>query len=101
MIDYNHWLDRINNCLTVQKQLSLDHITLSLTRREAIELRQMVDTLRELHNIELCADLKPGDTIKCGDAKEWHSLRTELEEEGYELEFLPDMVIKVIGKKEE
>lgn len=100
MIDYTAWLDRINNLLTVQKELSLDKINMVLTRREAIELRQMVETLKELENIRLMEDLPQGTEIKSANTKEWHELRNELEEEGYELEFMPGMVIKVKGRKE-
>lgn len=101
MIDYTKWLDRINNLLTVQKELALDKINMVLTRREAIELKQMISTLQDLDNIKIETDLQPGTEYQCGNVMEWHDLRKELEFEGYELEFMPGMVIKVIGKKEE
>lgn len=45
---YQGWLDRIENLLQVQKDLSLDLISTNFTRRELLELRLMIETLMEL-----------------------------------------------------
>lgn len=41
--------------------------------------------------------LKVGDTIKCSHSREWVELKTELEKEGWILDFKPGMVIEVVG----
>lgn len=45
---YQEWLDRIENLLQVQKDLSLNLISTNLTRRDLIELKLMIETLMEL-----------------------------------------------------
>ena len=45
---YQEWLDRIENLLQVQKDLSLDLISTNFTRRDLIELKIMIETLMEL-----------------------------------------------------
>ena len=48
MIDMRKWLDRIDNLLDVQKQLCIEKISTTFTRRELIELKNLLDTLIEL-----------------------------------------------------
>lgn len=45
---YKRWLDRVNNLLNVQKDLGLDLISTTFTRRELIELKLMIETLKDL-----------------------------------------------------
>ena len=56
MIDISKWLDRVDNLLDVQKQLCLETINTTFTRRELIELKNLLNTL-----IELEEQLKVGD----------------------------------------
>lgn len=42
-----------------------------------------------------------GDSIKCGSSREWIELRARLEQEGWILDFKPNMTIEIIGFKEE
>ena len=48
MIDMHKWLDRLDNLLDVQKQLFIEKISTTFTRRELIELKNLIDTLIEL-----------------------------------------------------
>lgn len=56
MIDIRKWLDRVDNLLDVQKQLCIETISTTFTRRELIELKNLLNTL-----IELEEQLKAGD----------------------------------------
>lgn len=56
MIDISKWLDRVDNLLDVQKQLCIETINTTFTRRELIELKNLLNTL-----IELEEQLKVGD----------------------------------------
>ena len=56
MIDIRKWLDRVYNLLDVQKQLCIETISTTFTRRELIELKNLLNTL-----IELEEQLKAGD----------------------------------------
>ena len=56
MIDIRKWLDRADNLLDVQKQLCIETISTTFTRRELIELKNLLNTL-----IELEEQLKAGD----------------------------------------
>lgn len=49
------WLDRIDNLLDVQKQLCIEAISTTFTRRELIELKNLLNTL-----IEMDEQLKEG-----------------------------------------
>lgn len=42
------WLDRVNNLLNVQKDLGLVFVGTNFTRTELIELRMMIETLKDL-----------------------------------------------------
>lgn len=42
------WLNRINNLLDVEKDLGLALISTTFTRRELIELKLMIETLKDL-----------------------------------------------------
>ena len=53
MIDIRKWLDRVDNLLDVQKQLCIETISTTFTRRE---LKNLLNTL-----IELEEQLKAGD----------------------------------------
>ena len=55
MIDIHKWLDRVDNLLDVQKQLCIEKISTTFTRRELIELKNLLNTL-----IELDEQLKEG-----------------------------------------
>ena len=55
MIDMRKWLDRIDNLLDVQKQLCIEKISTTFTRRELIELKNLLNTL-----IEMDEQLKAG-----------------------------------------
>lgn len=55
MIDMRKWLDRIDNLLDVQKQLCIEAISTTFTRRELIELKNLLNTL-----IEMDEQLKEG-----------------------------------------
>ena len=48
MIDIHKWLDRVDNLLDVQKQLCIEKISTTFTRRELIELKNLLNTLIEL-----------------------------------------------------
>ena len=48
MIDICKWLDRVGNLLDVQKQLCIETISTTFTRRELIELKNLLNTLIEL-----------------------------------------------------
>lgn len=48
MIDMHKWLDRVDNLLDVQKQLCIEKISTTFTRRELIELKNLLNTLIEL-----------------------------------------------------
>ena len=56
MIDIRKWIDRVDNLLDVQKQLCIGTINTTFTRRELIELKNLLNTL-----IELEEQLKAGD----------------------------------------
>ena len=56
MIDVHKWLDRVDNLLDVQKQLCIETISTTFTRRELIELKNLLNTL-----IDLEEQLKAGD----------------------------------------
>lgn len=56
MIDISKWLDRVDNLLDVQKKLCIETINTTFTRRELIELKNLLNTL-----IELEEQLKVGD----------------------------------------
>lgn len=47
MVDIHKWLDRVNNLLDVQKQLCIETISTTFTRRELIELKILIDTIIE------------------------------------------------------
>lgn len=55
MIDIHKWLDRVDNLLDVQKQLCIEAISTTFTRRELIELKNLLNTL-----IEMAEKLKAG-----------------------------------------
>ncbi len=55
MIDMHKWLDRVDNLLDVQKQLCIEAISTTFTRRELIELKNLLNTL-----IEMDEQLKAG-----------------------------------------
>ena len=42
------WLNRINNLLDMQKDLGLVFVGTNFTRTELIELRMMIETLKDL-----------------------------------------------------
>ena len=48
MIDIRKWIDRVDNLLDVQKQLLLEKISTTFTRRDLIELKNLLNTLIEL-----------------------------------------------------
>ena len=48
MIDIRKWLDRVDNLLDVQKQLFIETISTTFTRRELIELKNLLNTLIDL-----------------------------------------------------
>ena len=48
MIDMRKWLDRGDNLLDVQKQLCIETISTTFTRRELIELKNLLNTFIEL-----------------------------------------------------
>ena len=48
MIDIRKWLDRVDNLLDVQKQLCIETISTTFTRRDLIELKNLLNTLIEL-----------------------------------------------------
>ena len=56
MIDIRKWIDRVDNLLDVQKQLCIGTINTTFTRRELIELKNLLNTL-----IDLSEQLKAGD----------------------------------------
>lgn len=47
MIDFQNWINRVDNLLQVQKDVCLDVISTSFTRRELIELKMMIEVLSE------------------------------------------------------
>ena len=55
MIDIRKWIDRVDNLLDVQKQLCLETISSTFTRRDLIELKNLLNTL-----IDLSEQLKEG-----------------------------------------
>ena len=58
MIDIRKWIDRVDNLLDVQKQLCLETISSTFTRRDLIELKNLLNTL-----IDLSEQLKEGGSI--------------------------------------
>ena len=48
MIDIRKWIDRVDNLLDVQKQLCLETISSTFTRRDLIELKNLLNTLIDL-----------------------------------------------------
>ena len=48
MIDYQKWLDRINNLIRVQSDLSLEMVSTNFTQRDLIELRIIMESLIEI-----------------------------------------------------
>ena len=48
MIDIRKWIDRVDNLLDVQKQLYIEKISTTFTRRELIELKNLLNTLIDL-----------------------------------------------------
>ena len=60
MIDIHKWLDRVDNLLDVQKQLCIETISTTFTRRELIELKNLLNTF-----IELEEQLKAGGGNGC------------------------------------
>ena len=56
MIDIRKWIDRVDNFLDVQKQLCLETISSTFTRRDLIELKNLINTL-----IDLEEQLKAGE----------------------------------------
>ena len=48
MTTYKQWLDRIENLLQVQKDLYLDTINTTFTRRDLIELKLIIESLMVL-----------------------------------------------------
>ena len=56
MIDIRKWIDRVDNLLDVQKQLCLETISSTFTRRDLIELKNLLNTL-----IDLEEQLKAGE----------------------------------------
>lgn len=44
------WLDRVNNLLDIQKDRCLSLISATFTRRELIELKMIIETLRDYNN---------------------------------------------------
>lgn len=49
---FNKWIDRFNNELELQKQLGTEMISMRFTRKEVIELRVCMNTLKELDDME-------------------------------------------------
>ena len=52
MIDIRKWLDRVDNLLDVQKQLCIETISTTFTRRELIELIIIINEIAEISNNE-------------------------------------------------
>lgn len=50
MIDIKKWQDRIENLLQVQKELCLEQISTTFTRRELIELNILINEMAEINN---------------------------------------------------
>lgn len=50
MIYINKWQDRIENLIQVQKDLCLDTINVTFTRRELIELNIIINEVAEIIN---------------------------------------------------
>ena len=50
MVDINKWKDRIENLLQVQKDLCLEQINTTFTRRELIELNILINEMAEISN---------------------------------------------------
>lgn len=48
MIDYNHWIARLNNVLEIQKDRSYELMSMNFTRQELIELRMMIESIKEI-----------------------------------------------------
>ena len=49
MVDINKWQDRIENLLQVQKELCLEEINTTFTRRELIELNILINVIAEIN----------------------------------------------------
>ena len=50
MVDIKKWQDRIENLLQVQKDLCLEQINTTFTRRELIELNILINEIAEISN---------------------------------------------------
>lgn len=50
MVDIKKWQDRIENLLQVQKDLCLEQISTTFTRRELIELNILINEMAEISN---------------------------------------------------
>ena len=50
MVDIKNWQDRIENLIQVQKDLCLEQITTTFTRRELIELNILINVIAEISN---------------------------------------------------
>ena len=50
MVDIKKWQDRIENLLQVQKDLCLEQINTTFTRRELIELNILINEMAEISN---------------------------------------------------
>lgn len=46
------WLDRIDNLLQVQKDCCVDMVSARFTRRELIELKLMLGTLKDIKEVQ-------------------------------------------------
>lgn len=63
MIDYQKWLDRTDNLLSVQRDRCLDLIGANFTRRELIELKMIIEIFME-HRDDLDNIKAEIDTMK-------------------------------------
>lgn len=52
MIDVNLWIDRVENLLKLQKDLQRDTMSMTLTRRDLVELRTICNSLKQYEEIE-------------------------------------------------
>ena len=50
MVDIKKWQDRIENLIQVQKDLCLEQINTTFTRRELIELNILINEMSEISN---------------------------------------------------
>ena len=50
MVDIKKWQDRIENLLQVQKDLCLEQINTTFTRRELVELNILINEMSEISN---------------------------------------------------